>query len=127
MPCFSYCDKLNDWKTKEIVKFLKTYPIVYKIFRLPVLNIVSNEDLDSLIAFLKGINNKFLRYTSINFDHTKLEAKFHKSYSQLLIEQGLEKESERIHDYFSSKGIMIYPESMDKLTATETIVPKSLC
>lgn len=95
-----------DWKLADIVKFLKKYPIVYKIFKLPQLNIFTNEDVKTLINYCKEINNKFLRFTVINFDHTKLEQSFCDSYNQLLYDQGLEDKKEQIYQYMSNKGIL---------------------
>lgn len=30
--CFHYSDKVSKWKTKDIIKFLKKYPKLHKIF-----------------------------------------------------------------------------------------------
>lgn len=61
--CFSYSDRINNKCVKDVLKFLKTYPIVYKVFNMPVLNIISDDDLNSFISFAKELNNKFLRFT----------------------------------------------------------------
>lgn len=125
--CFSYSDKLLDWKLKDIIKFLKKYPIVYKIFKLPQLNIVAMDDVKALLNFCENINNKFLRFTTINFDHTKLETLFHENYSALLVKEGLTDESGKIHQYISSKGIFLDINNLEGQNKTDSMVPKTTC
>lgn len=125
--CFSYSDKLLNWKLKDIVKLFREYPILYKIFKMPYLNIISNEDLDCLLSFCQDINNKYLRFTTINFDHIKLETDFHSRYSALLKEQELDKESESLHTYISSKGFFLDMNSVADQNIIASSVPKTTC
>ena len=80
-----------------------------------------------LLNFCEGINNKFLRFTIINFDHTKLETNFHENYTSLLINEGLKEESNQIHKYISSKGIFLDLKDLDAHNKTESKVPKTTC
>ena len=125
--CFSYSDKLLNWKLKDIVAFLRQYPILYKIFKLPYLNIITAGDLDRLLDFCQGIDNRFLRFTTINFDHVKLETGFHTRYTALLQDQGLEAESAAIHHYISSKGIFLDANNLGDHASTASTVPKTIC
>ena len=104
---------------------MKKYPIIYKIFKLPTLYFTSENEFEEFINFSKEINNKFLRFTHINFENSRLEIKFHKEYSNLLIEQDLGEEKDKIHTYFSSKGILFSPENVDKIQKTSSFIPLS--
>lgn len=124
---FSYSSELLNWKLKDIIEFLDKYPIIYKIFQLPHLNVISASDLETLIRFCQRVDNKFLRFTTLNFDHIKLETDFHERYSDLLEGEGLQEQSERVHHYISSKGILIDANSLGEFSHVPTSVPKTSC
>lgn len=125
--CFTSSNKINDWKVKQVIRFLKDHKITYKIFRLPKLDITNKEDLDVLLDYLQSVNNKFIRFTTINFDNAKLETNFHKKYSDYLKDEGFEGDLESIFKYFSSKGVMLYLDKFENVIVDhESVVPKTL-
>jgi predicted transcriptional regulator len=112
---------------KKVISFLKNHKITYKIFKLPKLDITNREDLDVLLDYLKKVNNKFVRFTTINFDNARLESVFHKKYSEYLRDEGFEAESAKIFRYFSSKGVMLYLDKLEQIVVDhESVVPKTL-
>ena len=125
--CFSYSDKLLNWKLGEIVQFLKEYPVLIKIFKLPYLSITSSSDLALLMTFFKKVDNRFIRFTTINFEKVALETEFHSKYKELLKKQGLNHESETFYHYISNKGIFLNMNDNSSNIGNDQEVPKTTC
>lgn len=123
---FTEPDKANSRCASDIIKFLKSNPIVYKIFKLPAMKFTSEGELGSFLKFADSINNEFLRFTSVNFDDSKLEYKFHEEYCALLDSKGLEEKKKLIHNYYSSKGVIINLNAIEKVKKVDLSVPQTM-
>lgn len=81
--------------------------------------------MEILIDYLETINNKFVRFSQLNFDKTTLEALFIERYTSILESNGLEEQSQELHKYVSTKGKVINPAKMEGLSNAEFKVPIS--
>lgn len=126
MFSFIYSEKVNSKSVPEILKFIKAYPIIYKIFKLPALRFLSEDELNGFLRFADGIDNEFIRFTSVNFDDSKLELKFHTEYSDLLDAKDLQDKKEEIHTYYTSKGVMIDLNSLNRMNHLELLTPQTM-
>ncbi|CAI2364973.1 unnamed protein product [Moneuplotes crassus] len=82
--CFIYGGSGRVHSAKEVIQLVKKYPILYKIFDLPVLMVTSQKEANCFLKFLKEADLEYLRFTSILFQHIKHEAKFWKSMRSIL-------------------------------------------